>query len=73
MSMLNVWAVDTLLKGDMTEAGLNLPLFTGTISRASENTVVQHLSCISDEMAQMNAKLSQMTTAAGGTRRHSVV
>jgi hypothetical protein len=36
----------------------------GTISRASENTVVQHLSCISDEMAQMNAKLTQMTTAA---------
>jgi hypothetical protein len=35
-----------------------------TIGRASENTVVQHLSCISDEMAQMNAKLSQMTTAA---------
>jgi hypothetical protein len=36
----------------------------GTIGRASENTVVQHLSCISDEMAQMNAKLTQMTTAS---------
>jgi hypothetical protein len=26
--------------------------------------VVQHLSCISDEMTRMNAKLTQMTTAA---------
>jgi hypothetical protein len=36
----------------------------GAISRAPENTVVQHLSCISDGMAQINAKLTQMTTAA---------
>jgi hypothetical protein len=36
----------------------------GTISRANENTVVQHLSCISDEMTRMNAKLNQMTTTA---------
>jgi uncharacterized Zn-binding protein involved in type VI secretion len=55
--MLNVWAVGAVLKGDMTEAGLN-PLLTGAISRASENTVVQHVSCISDEIAQMNAKLT---------------
>jgi hypothetical protein len=46
----------------------------GTISRASDNTVAQHLLCISDEMAQMNAKLAQMTTAAAQRRgRHRVV
>jgi hypothetical protein len=36
----------------------------GTASRASDNTVAQHLLCISDEMAQMNAKLTQMATTA---------
>jgi hypothetical protein len=36
----------------------------GTTSRASDNTVAQHLLCISDEMAQMNAKLAQMTTSS---------
>jgi hypothetical protein len=36
----------------------------GTTSRASDNTVAQHLLCISGEMAQMNAKLAQMTTSS---------
>jgi hypothetical protein len=36
----------------------------GTTSRASDDTVAQHLLCISGEMAQMNAKLSRMSGTA---------
>jgi hypothetical protein len=36
----------------------------GTTGRASDDTVAQHLLCISGEMAQMNAKLSRMSGTA---------
>jgi hypothetical protein len=50
--------------GDVLKHARLAEITRGAISRAPENTVVQHLSCISDGMAQINAKLTQMTTAA---------
>jgi hypothetical protein len=50
---------------------LNMPdwleITRGTTGRASDDTVAQHLLCISGEMAQMNAKLSRMSSAAAPT------